>query len=135
MTQWLRLCFPKQGMWVQSFWSDCQDPCDLRPKSQNIKQKQYCNKFNKDSKNKINKITFPSHSSPFNVSVLMFLLHVLSTASHTVSHSPFPQLSLFLKRVLLLYLIDSAWLSFLAFFIFFLLPECRCSLKFSLLLF
>ena len=32
-----------------------QIPCDSRPKSQNIKQKQYCNKFNKDSKNDLPK--------------------------------------------------------------------------------
>ena len=33
-------------------------PCDLRPKSQNIKQKQYCNKCNKDSKNGLPKYTY-----------------------------------------------------------------------------
>ena len=35
-----------------------QIPCDSRPKSQNIKQKQYCNKFNKDSKNDLPKYIY-----------------------------------------------------------------------------
>ena len=34
----------KPRIWPQVFWT-------LQPKSQNIKQKQYCNKFNKDFKN------------------------------------------------------------------------------------
>ena len=36
--QWLRLFLPGQGAKI---------PCTLQLKKQNIKQKQYCNKFNK----------------------------------------------------------------------------------------
>ena len=82
--EWLRLCLQCSGYRFSS-WSGSWNPACLQPKSQNIKQKQDCNKFNKDFKNKINKITFPSHSSPFNISLLKFLLCVLSAASHTKS--------------------------------------------------
>ena len=45
--QWLRLCLPMQGVWVQSLVnSTC-----LTAKKLKHKQKQYCNKFNKDFKN------------------------------------------------------------------------------------
>ena len=50
MVQWLRLRLPIQGTGVQS-------PDALRPKNQNIKQKQYCNKFNRDFKKKKRKKT------------------------------------------------------------------------------
>jgi len=45
VVQWLRLHLPMQGTGVQS-------PGALQPKNQNIKQKQYCNKFNRAFKKK-----------------------------------------------------------------------------------
>jgi len=42
---WLRLLLPIQGAWVQSLIKEL--------KSQNIKQKQYCNKFSEDLKKKM----------------------------------------------------------------------------------
>ena len=47
--QWLRLCLPTQGVHVQLLVRE-QDPTCLFAKKQNMKQKQYCNKFNKDFK-------------------------------------------------------------------------------------
>ena len=51
--QWLRLCLPVQGVQVQSLVREQRSHV---PRSQKIetlkeKQKQYCNKFNKDFKN------------------------------------------------------------------------------------
>ena len=46
--QWLRPCLPKQEMCVQTLVCGAQIPHALRPKNQNRKQKQYCNKFNED---------------------------------------------------------------------------------------
>ena len=48
MVQWLRLHLPMQGVWVQSLVGVLRSHMALR---QNMKQKQYCNKFNKDFKN------------------------------------------------------------------------------------
>ena len=42
---WLRFLLPIQGAWVQSLIKEL--------KSQNIKQKQYCNKFSEDLKKKM----------------------------------------------------------------------------------
>ena len=52
MVSWLRFCFPMQGF-VDSIpgWG-VKIPYVSRPKTKNIKQKQYCNKFNKDLKKK-----------------------------------------------------------------------------------
>ena len=48
-TQRLRLWVPIWGLWV---WSGSHMPCCQKTNKQtNIKQEQYCNKFNKDSKN------------------------------------------------------------------------------------
>ena len=47
--QWLRLHFPRQG--VQVPWSGAKIPHALWPKSRNMKQKRYCNKFSEDFKN------------------------------------------------------------------------------------
>ena len=49
--QWLRLHLPLQGVWVQSLVGELRFPRTSQPKNQNIRQKQYCNKFNKDFKN------------------------------------------------------------------------------------
>ena len=48
VAQWLRLNLPMQAIQVQSL---AKIPHALWPVSQNIKEKQYCNKFNKDFKN------------------------------------------------------------------------------------
>ena len=40
-----------QGIWVQSLVGEAKITQALGPKTQNIKQKQYCNKFNKDFEN------------------------------------------------------------------------------------
>ena len=52
MVSWLRFCFPVQGF-VDSIpgWG-VKIPHVSRPKTKNIKQKQYCKKFNKDLKKK-----------------------------------------------------------------------------------
>ena len=44
LARWLRLLLPIQGAWVQSLVKEL--------KSQNIEQKQYCNKFSEDLKKK-----------------------------------------------------------------------------------
>ena len=49
--QWLRLCLPMEGVRVQFPGQGAETPHFSRPKKQNIKQKQYCSKFNKDFKN------------------------------------------------------------------------------------
>ena len=49
--QWLRLCLPMQGVWVRSLVGELRSHMPLSQKNQNIKQKQYCNKFNKNFKN------------------------------------------------------------------------------------
>ena len=50
--QWLRLHLPVQGLQVQSLaWElGSQVPCDQKKTTttENVKQKQYCNKLNKD---------------------------------------------------------------------------------------
>ena len=54
VAQWLRLCLPMQGVWVRSLVGELRShmphspPQKKNPKS--IKQKQYCNEFNKDFK-------------------------------------------------------------------------------------
>ena len=48
--QWLRLHLPVQGVRVRSLVRERRFPHASRPKNQNMKQKQYCNKFNKDFK-------------------------------------------------------------------------------------
>ena len=49
--QWLRLHLPMQGVRAQSQVRGPGIPRASWPKNQSIKQKQYCNKFNKDFKN------------------------------------------------------------------------------------
>ena len=51
MVQWLRLDLPKQGAWVQSLVREMRSHMPHGQKYKNIKQKQYCNKFNEDFKN------------------------------------------------------------------------------------
>ena len=51
MVQWLRLCLPVQGVWVWSLVGELKSHMPCGQKNQNIKQKQYCNKFSKDFKN------------------------------------------------------------------------------------
>ena len=49
MVQWLRFCLPMQVVnWIPGQGTKIQHA--LGPKNQNVKQKQYCNKFNKDFK-------------------------------------------------------------------------------------
>ena len=48
--QWLRLRLPVQGMWVWSLNWELICPIFMAKKTQNINQKQYRNKFNKDFK-------------------------------------------------------------------------------------
>ena len=49
--QWLRLCLPMQGVRVQSLVGELRSHRPRGQKNQNIKkQKQYCDKFNKDFK-------------------------------------------------------------------------------------
>ena len=59
MVRWVRLPFPTQGMLVRSLVRELRPHMPPGPKNQNIKQKQYCNEFNKDFLNgphtKINK--------------------------------------------------------------------------------
>ena len=50
MVQWLRPYHPMQGVWVLSPFG-AKIPHISQPENQNIKQKQYCNKFIKDFKN------------------------------------------------------------------------------------
>ena len=45
VVQWLRLCLPVQGLRVQSLVGELRALAAKKPKH---KQKQYCNKFNKD---------------------------------------------------------------------------------------
>ena len=46
--QWLRVRLPMQGAWVPSLVGELRSHISPWPKIQNIKQSQYCNKFNKD---------------------------------------------------------------------------------------
>ena len=54
--QWLRLCLPMQGVWVQSLVGELRSHVSCGQKEQKI-NKQYCNKFNKYFKNTEKKIT------------------------------------------------------------------------------
>ena len=49
--QWLRLRLPMQGVQLRSLVGELRFHMPHGQKTQNIKQKQYCNKFNKDFKN------------------------------------------------------------------------------------
>ena len=51
MVQWLRLHLPVQGVWVRSLVGELRSHIAHSQKTKNIKQKQYCNKFNKDLNN------------------------------------------------------------------------------------
>ena len=53
VVQWLRLCLPMQGVRVWSLLGKLDPTClgAKIKKKQDIKQKDYCNKFNKDFKN------------------------------------------------------------------------------------
>ena len=51
VVQWLKLHLSMQGGEGSIPGQGVKIPHALEPKSQNIKQKQYCNKFNKDLKN------------------------------------------------------------------------------------
>ena len=50
MVQWLRLCLPMQGVQVRSLVGELRYHMPPVQKAKNIKQRQYCNKFNKDFK-------------------------------------------------------------------------------------
>ena len=49
--QWLRLCLPMEGGVGVIICQGVKIPHTSQPKNENIKQKQYCNKFNKYFKN------------------------------------------------------------------------------------
>ena len=51
VVQWLQLSLPMQGIRVQSLVGEAKITQAWGLKPQNIKQKQYCNKFNKDFEN------------------------------------------------------------------------------------
>ena len=114
--EWLRLCLQRSGYRFSS-WSGSWNPACLAAKKPKHKTEADCNKFNKDFKNKINKITFPSHSSPFNISLLKFLLRVLSAASHTKS-LPFSS-AVSVPEACAHSLFDRFFLAFFSFFFFF----------------
>ena len=46
--RWLRLVLSTQGVWVQTLVRELRSHMPHDQKNQNIKQKQYCNKFYKD---------------------------------------------------------------------------------------
>ena len=50
VVQWLRLHLPMQGVRVRSLLRELRSHMPRGQENQNIKQKQYCNKFNKDFK-------------------------------------------------------------------------------------
>ena len=52
MAHWLRLHLPMQGRQVRSLVRELRSHMAHGQENQNIKQKQYCNKFNKDLKKK-----------------------------------------------------------------------------------
>ena len=53
MVQWLRLCLPIQGVQVQTLARELRSHIPQGQRVKNIKQKLYCNKFNKDLKKRI----------------------------------------------------------------------------------
>ena len=53
VVQWLGLCLPMQKMWVQSLVGKLKSHIPQGLKNQNMKQKQYCNKFNKKNLKKM----------------------------------------------------------------------------------
>ena len=50
VVQWLRLTLPVQGVWVLALLGAFRSHMPHGQKNQNIKQKQYCNKFNETSR-------------------------------------------------------------------------------------
>ena len=58
-------------------WSGAKIPHVLQPKSQNIKQKQYCNKFNKDlkKKKKMSKLSYKVRRKCMCVCVHAFMVN------------------------------------------------------------
>ena len=48
MVQWLELCLPTQRVQIQSLVRELKSHMPHGQKTPNIKQKQYCNKFNED---------------------------------------------------------------------------------------
>ena len=50
--QWLRLCLPMQGVQVRYLVGELRSHVPHSQKNQKVRQKQYCNKFNKDLKKK-----------------------------------------------------------------------------------
>ena len=70
--QWLRLHLPMQEVWVQPLVGELGSHIphgQKKKKKQSIKQKQYCNKFNKDKKKKNAECNhgLPSDSTRFSV--------------------------------------------------------------------
>ena len=50
--QWLRLCLTGKGVLVRSLVEELRAKIPHASRPKNIKEKQYCNKFNKDCKKK-----------------------------------------------------------------------------------
>ena len=61
VVQWLRFHLPVQGVWVSSLVKELRYHLPHGQKAINIKQKQYCNKFNKDLKKRLS-LTLGHHS-------------------------------------------------------------------------
>ena len=57
---WLRLHLPMQEVWVQSLVEELRSHMTQGQKKQNVKQTQYCNKFNKD----LDKKVYVAHRAP-----------------------------------------------------------------------
>ena len=78
VVQWLRLHLPMQGVQIPSLVGELRRPHASQPKKQNTKQKQYCNKFNKDFKNGPHQRNLKKKTKPSG--------HPHSLTSTTVTH-------------------------------------------------
>ena len=57
----VKTCLAMQGVWIHSLVWELRSPVPCGQKNQNVKQKQYCNKFNKELKEN-NGFSDDSHS-------------------------------------------------------------------------
>ena len=67
VVQWLRLCFPLQRVRIWSLVRELRTHMPHGQQPQNIKQKQYCNKFNKDFKNDLHQKIKGKKTMSFNL--------------------------------------------------------------------
>ena len=77
MLWWLRLCLPMQGGQVRSLAEERRSHIPCSQKNQNIRQKQYCNKFNKYPK--------MVHIKKKNFKAFSFIYYYLITDIITIS--------------------------------------------------